>query len=106
MQSTSALVEQHIRESEARLRHIDELMARSSQRPIDAAAAPEVHTLLTHTRETRAKLAKELEDLRRGCVNGTDQAMIRRGEGLKSLLEAAGRQFEKTLSGIFDCRGL
>lgn len=106
MQSTIGLVEQHIRESEARLRHIDELMARSSHRPIDAAAVPQVHTLLIHTEKSRAKLANELQDLRRGSIHGADQALVRRSEGLKSLLEAVGRQFEKALSGIFDCRGL
>ena len=106
MQSTSGLVEQHIRESEARLRHIDELVARSSHRSVDAAAVPRVHTLLIHTGETRAKLANELENLRRASVHGADQTLVRRSEGLKSLLEAVGRQFEKALSGIFDCRGL
>jgi len=104
MQSTSGLVEKHIRESEARLRHIDELMTRSSHR--GHISSNSVQDLLSHTRESREKLAAELEGLRRESAIGVDQAMVRRSERLTSLLEAIGRQFEKALAGVFDCRGL
>lgn len=106
MQSIDRLVEQHIRESESHLRHIDELMAKASQPAIDTSAAPEVQTLLSQVKEDRARLVQELEDVRRGFVNGSDPNTVQRGEGLKSALQAVGIQFERALTAILDSRGL
>ncbi|RSZ32792.1 hypothetical protein [Variovorax beijingensis] len=106
MQSIDSLVEQHIRESESHLRHIDELMAKASQPSIDASAAPEVQTLLSQIRESRAQLVQELDELRRGFVNRDDPNRVQHGEGLKFALQAVGLQFERALTAILDSRGL
>jgi DNA-binding transcriptional MerR regulator len=106
MQCIDSLVEQHIRESECHLRHIDELMAKASQPPIEASAAPELRTLLSQVRKSRAQLAQELDELRRGLVDGDGPSKVQRGEGLNSALQAVGLQLEQALTAILDFRGL
>lgn len=106
MPNMDRLVEQHIRESESHLRHIDELMGKASQRPSDDASGPEVQTLLSRVSETRERLERDLKDLRRGFVDGSDQATVERGARLKTALSELGTQFERALTAILDSRGL
>ncbi|MEJ8814352.1 hypothetical protein WKW77_24950 [Variovorax ureilyticus] len=106
MQTIDLLAEQHIRESESHLRHIDELMAKASQSAADKTSDPEVQTLLSQVSETRARLGRDLEDLRRGFVDGSNQATVERGKGLKTALNELGTQFERALTAILDTRGL
>ena len=98
------LAEQHIRESESRLRHIDELMARARQAPTSASALSETAALLQQIQADRDRLAHELEELRRmPHTQASERAS--RGEGLRGVLEKVGLQLEQALTAIFASRG-
>lgn len=101
MDKTKDLVEQHILESASRLRHIDELMARARTAPLKAETANRTETLLRQIESDRNKLAQELEEIQRLPLDeGSD--IVKRGEGLKALLESVGLQLEQALGAIFE----
>lgn len=54
------LIEQHIREYEARLKHIDELMARAQRQ----GASPDTHAELAEIQGRREELAGQVETLK------------------------------------------
>ncbi|HSH31019.1 MAG TPA: hypothetical protein VK971_14020 [Thiohalobacter sp.] len=60
MNHTDQLIEQHIREYEARLKRIDELMARARSK----GATPDAHAELAEVQDQRQALAGKLETLR------------------------------------------
>ncbi|WP_298828077.1 hypothetical protein [uncultured Piscinibacter sp.] len=95
------LAEQHILESESRLRHIDELMARARAAPVKKEAATETEALLRQIEADRNKLARELEEIQR-LPRGEGSDIVKRGEGLKGLLESVGLQLEHALGAIFE----
>jgi len=94
MDTTSELVERHVRASELQLRRIDELIAQARSA---APAAPAVEPLLAEIEANRARLARELESLRREAPH---DAAVGHGAGLQSALEAAGLQFERMLGSV------
>ena len=94
------LVEQHILESASRLRHIDELMAKA-RTPTKPATGAETAALLKQIEADRDKLAQLLEELRRLLRSESPEA-VKRGEGLKGLMESVGLQLEKVLATIFE----
>lgn len=104
MNSIDSLVEQHFRESQSHLKHIDELMARASEAP--EAASPGLQGLMRDIRTTRATLAGALDTLQEGLVNGSESDPVTRIVSLKTELQSAGTQFERALTAIFDLRGL
>ena len=68
MTNTNQLVEQHIREHEARLKHIDELMEQVEQAGRTAADSAEIFTEVEDLKQQRAQLANHLEELRRKSI--------------------------------------
>jgi hypothetical protein len=95
------LVQQHIRESEARLRHVDELMNRTNQALANAPVAANADTRVRQIQAVRDRLPLELDDTRclpRGDVSET----VRRGEGLKGALETVGMELEKALTAVLE----
>jgi hypothetical protein len=104
MNQFSHLAEQHILESEARLRHIDEWIAKgraSSAR--DAKAAAEADPLLARIQADRDRLAGELDALRRQPRG--DATDVARAEGLRGVLETVGRELEAAMGAIFERGG-
>ncbi len=101
MSTLIELAEQHIRESESRLQHIDELMVKASQTPMEGPATGKTEALLRQIRIDRDRLAKDLDDLRSHPM-GDGSEVVRRGEGLKDLCKAVGLQLEKALTAIFE----
>ena len=107
MQSIDRLVEQHIRESEAHLRHIDELMTKADRTSKDGLQSEKVQTLLSEVVATRARLAQSVNELRVGFAsNGGSPELAQRGKDLQSDLQKVGAEFEKVITAVFDTRGV
>lgn len=106
MQSIDSLVEQHIRESEAHLRRIDELMTKADRASKEGSRSDKLQTLLSEVEATRARLAQSVNDLRAGFESGGSPELVQRGKDLQSDLQKAGTEFEKAVTAIFDTRGV
>ena len=100
MDQTTRLADQHVLESQARLRHIDELMARARATGPKAGPASELERLLAHIDEQRARLVRHLDELPRRPA-GDVPALVERGKGLTGALELAGLQLERILGAVF-----
>lgn len=100
MDEITKLVEQHIRESESHLKHIDELMGRARLAQTKVPAASEVEARLAQIKRDRDRLAGELDELRRQPRHDWPK-LAKRGEGLKGVLQAVGLQLEKILAAVF-----
>jgi hypothetical protein len=100
MVSMNELAEQHIRESESRLRHIDELMDKARQVAEREAAPSETAALLAQIQRDRDRLARDLEALRH-LPQGAGQDLVQRSEGLKGLLQNLGAQLQRVLTAVF-----
>jgi hypothetical protein len=101
MNKIAELAEQHIRESELHLRHIDELMALARQVSLKGAPAAETEALLINVQRDRDRLAQELDGVRRISPKDATEA-VKRGESLKGVLETVGLQLEMALAAVFE----
>ena len=99
MDETTRLADQHILESQARLRHIDELMARVRATGPKPDSVSDLERLLARIDEQRARLARHLDELPRQA-KGELPAAVERGKGLMGALEAAGLQLERVLAAV------
>lgn len=102
MNETGKLVEQHIRESQLRLRHIDVLMARARQAQAKVPPTAGLEGLLTRTQQDRDRLAQHLDGMGRQPIDASSPRLVEQGEGLKGALEAAGLQLEQVLAAVFE----
>jgi hypothetical protein len=100
MDKMKDLAEQHILESASRLRHIDELMARARSASSKEATGSQTEAQLRQIESHRNRLALELEDIQH-LPRGDGSDIVKRGEGLKGLLESLGLQLEQLLAAIF-----
>ena len=75
MTHTEQLIEQHIREYESRLRHLDELMAQAREK----GASPESHEELAEAQEQRQALAGEVETLKERREQGEIEEIRKAG---------------------------
>lgn len=100
MNTLAALVEQHVKESELRLRHVDELMGQA------AASAPGRidDQLLARVEADRRALIAALDGLRRSPV-AEQAAAVEHGRGLRGALETVGAELEKALAAVAGNRG-
>jgi hypothetical protein len=99
MDKLTQLADQHIRESELRLKHIDELMAKG--RSAAAPTAGETQALLDKLQADRDRLAGELDLIRR-LPPATAGDRVQRSEGLKGVLETVGLQLEQALTAVLE----
>ncbi len=98
MDRLDALVEQHVREAELRLRHVDTLMDRA--RDAAAAAAPRIDdALLARVEADRRALIAALEGLQRATPADRATA-LEHGRGLRAALETVGSELEKALASV------
>ncbi len=99
MSHIDQLVEQHIRESESHLRHIDEMMekAREARLRSQLPAPPDLAKL----EHDRMRLAQELHGLRNEPRPASADA-AERGKGLKGMLQSVGTELEKVLVAVID----
>ncbi len=95
------LAEQHILESESHLRHIDELMARAHEVPLKGTEGAQTAERLRKIKLDRDRFAQELDEIRH-LPPGEASDVVKRGEGLKGVLETVGLELEKTLASVFE----
>ena len=95
------LVEQHVRESELHLRHVDDLFDRARR-----AAADPKDPMLQRLEAERQVLTQALEMLQRGPVGAEPAAEPHEGARLPGRLRALGAELERVLTAIGDRRGL
>ena len=101
MSTASHLVEQHVQESAARLRHVDELMDRARRATQQRAAPASMEAVLQRIQAERDHLARELEAIR-GLPAAEASEAARRGQGLQGTLGAIGLELEKALTSVLD----
>lgn len=102
MSTVDHLIEQHIRESEAHLRHIDEMLAKSQAARTQAGASAQQQSQLARIRGDHQRLSAELAALRKSHTPDAAE----RSKGIKAALQAVGLELEKTLTAIGDKSGL
>lgn len=97
MTDVEQLAEQHIREHESRLKHIDELLARAREKA--AQAQPEAGTELEKLTAQREELAGHLEKMRLRPVNDWQEKEIELA-GPMGLWDAVAQQLEKLVERL------
>ncbi len=98
MDRLDALVEQHVREAELRLRQVDALMDRA-RGAAAAAPAPLDDSLLARVEADRRALMAALEGLQRAAP-ADRAAALEQGRGLRAALETVGSELEKALASV------
>ena len=93
------LVEQHIRESESHMKHIDELMAKAQEarKRNQHPAQPD----LAQLEQNRMHMAQELHGLRQEPRPASAE-MAERSKGLTGMLRSLGAELEKALVAVVD----
>lgn len=99
MSRIDQLVEQHIRESESHLRHIDEMLekARKARERSELGAEPD----LTRIDQDRMRLVQELHGLRNEPKPASED-VAQRSKGLTGMLQSIGLELEKALVAVVD----
>lgn len=103
MSRIDQLVEQHFLESQAHLRHIDELVAKAQQARASKGVSAEQEGQLTRLEQEHARVSGELHALR-GKPASPDA--VERSKGLTGMLQTIGLELEKALTAIGDKSGL
>lgn len=98
MSEIDRLSEQHILESEAHLRHIDELMNRTQQVGATSGLASDLQSRLEELRSLRDAAAQALEALRQ-------QPKTQDATQVKSTLQTIGNEMEKVLTAVLGTVG-
>ncbi len=76
MTTKEQLVEQHIREYDARQKHVDELIAQAEELATDLVQGHAVKTELKQIQEQHAELVEETEELKRMPLEHWREEMI------------------------------
>ena len=99
MSQIDQMVEQHIRESESHLKHIDEMMekARAARERSQLPATPD----LAQLQQDRMRMAQELHGLRNE-PRPASADVAERSKGLKAMLQSVGAELEKALVAVVD----
>ncbi len=95
------LAEQHILESQSRLRHIDEMMGRLKRAKVKADDAANVAAQLVEIQRDRDRAEQELLGMRKQQENDSSDS-TQQGEQVKSTLELVGKQLERILSSLVE----
>ena len=77
MSNKEHLIEQHIREYESRMRHIDELYQRAHEAVVDKDAAAEAHSHLHEMTAQRSLLRAGTNEIRRMPLEHWREDMVR-----------------------------
>lgn len=99
MSHIDQLVEQHFRESESHLRHIDEMLekAHKARERNQLGAEPD----LTRIDQNRMRLVQELHGLRNEPKPASED-VVQRSKGLSGMLQSIGSELEKALVAVVD----
>ena len=99
MTGIERLVEQHIRENEARLKHIDELLAQAHKEEGEAAKVSETDDDLAVLREEHDRLASHFDELKMKSLQNWQQESIEKA-GPMGIWDSLAQQLEKLLERI------
>jgi hypothetical protein len=99
MTGIERLVEQHIRENEARLKHVDELLAQAHKEAEEAAKAAKVDDDLAILRGERDRLASHFDELRLKSLEDWREEEIEKA-GPMGIWDALAQQLEKLVERI------
>lgn len=95
MSHMDQLIEQHIREYEARLKRIDELMAQAEHK----GASPEAHGELAEIQEKREELADKVADLKQRPSSHWEEDEIRQA-GPMAVWDVVAQKLEHLLERL------
>lgn len=101
MHETIRLAEQHILESLARLKHIDEVMAKADPSRITVPLEPEAAAKLAALKANRDGLAQQLATLQSKPLNNDPHHAVAHSEGIKGGLEVVGEELKNVLGSVF-----
>lgn len=101
MNATIHLAEQHILESLARLKHVDELMAKAEQSRSTLPLPPEAASKLTSLKQSRDGYAQQLTDLQSKPISSDPHYAAVHSEGIKGGLEVVGEELKNVLGSVF-----
>jgi hypothetical protein len=101
MNATIHMAEQHILESLARLKHVDELMAKAEQSRVTVPLTPEATAKLATLKKNRDGLALQLATLQSKPLDSDPQHAAAHSEGIKGGLEVVGEELKKVLGSVF-----
>jgi len=96
MNASVMLAEQHVREWDAHLRHLDETWERARSAP---AIPVELDAQLLQIRQDRDAIARVLEDLRHEPFD-TWPRQARHASGLTAMFETVGSELEKVVTAL------
>jgi hypothetical protein len=99
MTDVSHLAEQHIREQESRLHHIDELTERARKAAGRAPEFAHIYTELDDLVSKRNQAAVQLDDLRARAAEQWREEEIERS-GLMGIWDALAQQLERVLEKV------
>ncbi|MDT8404940.1 hypothetical protein [Sulfuriflexus sp.] len=99
MTNTEHLVEQHIREYQSRLQHVDELLEQARQGVSKAAEPAAVGEELTALEEERNRFAEHVESLRLKSLENWREEEIEMA-GPMGIWDALAQQIEKLVERI------
>jgi hypothetical protein len=101
MNETIHLAEQHILESLARLKHIDEQMAKAEQSHITTPLPPAAVSKLAALKQSRDGLAQQLATLQSQPLSSDPHHAASHSEGIKGGLEVVGEELKNVLGSVF-----
>ncbi len=99
MSELDRLADQHFLESQAHLRHIDDLMAKVKQAQAQRPVAPEHARTLARLEQEHGRMTRDLKSFRDLPQPATANT-VARGEGIKGVLQTLGLELEKTLAAV------
>ena len=101
MNETIRLAEQHILESLARLKHVDELMEKADQSQSTAPLAPDAAAKLAALKNNRNGLAEQLATLQSKPLTHDPHHAAAHSEGIKGGLENVREELINVLGSAF-----
>ena len=99
MTGVERLVEQHIRENEARLKHVDEVLAQAHKEESETSKASDIDDDLAILRGERDQLASHFDELKMKSLQDWQQESIEKA-GPMAIWDALAQQLEKLLERI------
>ena len=99
MTGIERLVEQHIRENEARLKHVDEVLAKARKEEGETAKVSEIDDDLALLRGERDRLASHFDELKMKSLQDWQQESIEKA-GPMAIWDSLAQQLEKLLERI------
>jgi hypothetical protein len=99
MTDVSHLAEQHIREQEARLHHIDELMERAQKGTAKAPEFAHIYTELDDLIRRRNEAAVQLDDFKARAAGKWQEEEIEQS-GLMGIWDALAQQLERLVEKL------